>query len=66
MAKLLRVLVAGPITPAPGSLVEARLGFQDLNDNAIGPSANVTVAQPAARPCGSALLLLRQLSATPP
>ena len=41
--QLLR-LVAGPITPAPGTPVEAELGFLDMNGNPIGPSSDVTIA----------------------
>jgi hypothetical protein len=36
-------LVAGPITPAPGTPVEAQLGFMDLNGNPIGPTSTVTI-----------------------
>jgi hypothetical protein len=41
--QILRIIVAGPITPAPGSPVEANLSFVNLNGIAIGPSSTVTV-----------------------
>jgi hypothetical protein len=41
--QILRFIVAGPITPAPGSPVEANLSFVNLNGIAIGPSSTVTV-----------------------
>lgn len=42
LGQILR-LVAGPITPAPGTPVEAQLGFLDLNGNPIGPTSTVTI-----------------------
>lgn len=36
-------LVAGPITPSPGTPVEAQLGFLDMNGNLIGPTSRVTI-----------------------
>ncbi len=36
-------IVAGPITPAPGTPVEANISFTDINGNVIGPSSVVTV-----------------------
>jgi hypothetical protein len=41
--QILRVIVAGPITPAPGTPVEANLSFINLAGIAIGPSSPVTV-----------------------
>jgi hypothetical protein len=41
--QILRILVAGPVTPPPGGPVEAQLGFLDMNGNPIGPSSTVTV-----------------------
>jgi hypothetical protein len=35
--------VAGPVTPLPGSPVEAQVGFVDLNGNAIGQFAPVSI-----------------------
>jgi hypothetical protein len=39
----LSVIVAGPVTPPPGTPVEAQLGFMDLNGNLIGQLTNVTL-----------------------
>jgi hypothetical protein len=41
--QILRVIVAGPITPAPGTPVEANLSFINLAGITIGPSSLVTV-----------------------
>jgi hypothetical protein len=39
----LSVTVAGPITPPPGTPVEASIGFADLNGNLIGQASTVTL-----------------------
>jgi hypothetical protein len=36
-------IVAGPITPTPGTPVEANISFTDINGNALGTSSLVTV-----------------------
>jgi hypothetical protein len=36
-------LIAGPVTPVPGSPVEANLSFVDLSGNVIGPSSTFTI-----------------------
>lgn len=36
--------IAGPVTPAPGSPVEAIVGFTDLNGNLIGPLTPIPVS----------------------
>jgi hypothetical protein len=41
--QIIRLLVAGTGTSAPVGPVEAKLGFTDLNGNAMGPSSEVTV-----------------------
>jgi hypothetical protein len=41
--QIIRLVVAGPVTPTPGEPVEAHLSFVDLNGNPIGPNSNVTV-----------------------
>ncbi len=44
--QILRLIVAGPITPAPGTPVEATVGFVDLNGNAIGPAPTTLTINP--------------------
>ena len=44
LGQIARLVVEGPVTPAPGGPVEAQLGFLDMSGNPIGRSATVTIS----------------------